>query len=187
MHTHTYIHTHTHIHVYNRKADIISRFWQTLFRIFPRVQISCSLPTTAAYDCRASFLPLSQFTQLTFFLALNTCKSRLPFLPDRLPISVWILGITIKRQQIKRCSNENFQLRIFSFENIHHYLHFYFVFFLSCNYSAWLGFIEIELIKRFSTITSLISAAKFQKTSVPSILAMFVDLFYFRIFIFVFV
>lgn len=77
---------HTYVHVYNRKADIISRFWQTLFRIFRRVQISCSLPTTAASDCRASYLPHSQFAQLTFFLALNTCKSCLPFLPDRLPL-----------------------------------------------------------------------------------------------------
>lgn len=86
IHVHKHTHIHTYVRVYNRKADIISRFWQTLFRIFPRVQISCSLPTTAASDCRASFLPLSQFAQLTFFLALNTCKSCLPFLPDRLPI-----------------------------------------------------------------------------------------------------
>lgn len=120
---------HTYVHVYNRKADIISRFWQTLFRIFPRVQISCSLPTTAASDCRASFLPHSQFAQLTFFLALNTCKSCLPFLPDRLPLYLGLnSGNYNKTTTKKSCSNENFQLGIFSFENMHHYLHFLFCF-----------------------------------------------------------
>lgn len=179
---------HTYVHVYNRKADIISRFWQTLFRIFPRVQISCSLPTTAASDCRASFLPHSQFAQLTFFLALNTCKSCLPFLPDRLPL---YLGLNSGNYNKTTTKKKLLQWE-FLFGNIFFWKHasllaFFILFFVSCNYFAWLGFIEIELIKRFSTITSPISAVKFQKTNVPSILGMFVGLFYFRIFIFVFV
>lgn len=159
-----HVHTHTHTRVYSQSRYNFSFlasvfFFHSKSNAFPHFSVSSNflflahsllLPPPSALLASAASLSI-------LFLALNTCKSCLPF-PTELGgdytiIYLWILGITI----IKKNNNKRLLAKC-QWEILVSILwQTCITFYYNCSLISWrLFFIEFELIKRFSIVTSLI-------------------------------